>query len=453
LAWFYSGCVYREQRYNEKAMEHYKEAEIYASRATDAALQGLILYNIADLFAVDGFYPKALESYKIAAQFYATYPEQEAHSLGGVGRMFLLDKKADSAFIYFEKGLNIAKRMDNTLLQSLLAQNIGVAYQETKQFNEAEKYFRLSYQYSQESINQTQYYLNLSKVYSQMQQQDSATLYTEKLKSVIDSSENNYIKVSAYKFLSEWEKSKDNNDQAFEYQNKLINSLNRIMNDRKDQSVYEIEQKYNFDQQQNHYNLRFKRFQQWLMILMGVLLVAAISLLILFWRMLKEREAKLRMQENVITLRETTKDLLFADNEARRRETTLKEMLQWKLDVLKKTVQLKYLMSEKDLEKHQPLLDNMDNILFDKNLKTPWVNIHQTVEQLNPGIQNLISNKYPELSETEYHVCLLSYAGMSVQEIAFILNLSEHTVYKARTNLNKKIGSDFCSVLRKAYCN
>lgn len=128
-------------------------------------------------------------------------------------------------------------------------------------------------------------------------------------------------------------------------------------------------------------------------------------------------------------------------------------MLQWKLDVLKKTVQLKYLMSEKDLKKHQPLLDNLENILFDKNLRTPWVDIHQTVEHLNPGIQNLISNKYPELSETEYYVCLLSYAGLSVQETAFILNLSEHTVYKARTNLNKKIGPDFCSVLRKSYCN
>ena len=51
---------------------------------------------------VDGLYTKALESYKIAAQFYATYPEQEAHSLGGVGRIFLLDKKADSALIYLD---------------------------------------------------------------------------------------------------------------------------------------------------------------------------------------------------------------------------------------------------------------------------------------------------------------------------------------------------------------
>lgn len=78
------------------------------------------------------------------------------------------------------------------------------------------------------------------------------------------------------------------------------------------------------------------------------------------------------------------------------------------------------------------------------------MDIQQTVEHLNPGLQLFISQQYPSLTEVEYNVCLLSYAGLSVQEVAFVLNLSEHTIYKARTNLNKKIGADFCFVLRKA---
>ena len=450
LAWFYSGCVYRERGDYEKAMLHYKKAETYATGTADTALQGLIQYNLGDLFAVQDLFSKAQENYKAAARFYGEHPEKEAYSLSAVGRMFLLDKNPDSAFFYFQKGLNSAKSTNDEILQSLLAQNIGVAYQQTGQYTEAERYFRQSWQYDQDRKDPARYYLNLAKLFAQTEQLDSAAFYAGKLKNSVESSDDNYLKASAYKFLADWEKARGRDNEAFAYQNKRIHSLNRIMDDRKDQSVYEIEQKYNYGQKQNFYNQRFIRFQQWLMGLMGVLLVVVVSLLFLFWRMLKERAAKLRMQENVNTLRATTIDLLSVEEESRLKEKVLKETLQWKLDVLKNTMHLRYMMSEREQKTYQPLFDSLDKILFDQNTKTPGMDIRQTVEHLNPSLRLFIRQQYPTLSETEYNVCLLSYASLSVQEVAFVLNQSEHTVYKARTRLNKKIGSDFYSVLRRA---
>lgn len=450
LAWFYSGCVYRERGDYEKAMLHYKKAETYATGTADTALQGLIQYNLGDLFAVQDLFSKAQENYKAAARFYGEHPEKEAYSLSAVGRMFLLDKNPDSAFFYFQKGLEAAKPTNDKVLQSLLAQNTGVAYQQIGQYAEAERYFRQSYRYNRDKEDQARYHLNLAKLFAQTEQLDSAAFYAGKLKNSVESSDDNYLKASAYKFLADWEKARGRDNEAFAYQNKRIHSLNRIMDDRKDQSVYEIEQKYNYGQKQNFYNQRFIRFQQWLMGLMGVLLVVVVSLLFLFWRMLKERAAKLRMQENVNTLRATTIDLLSVEEESRLKEKVLKETLQWKLDVLKNTMHLRYMMSEREQKTYQPLFDSLDKILFDQNTKTPGMDIRQTVEHLNPSLRLFIRQQYPTLSETEYNVCLLSYASLSVQEVAFVLNQSEHTVYKARTRLNKKIGSDFYSVLRRA---
>jgi len=450
LAWFYSGCVYRERGDYEKAMLHYKKAETYATGTADTALQGLIQYNLGDLFAVQDLFSKAQENYKAAARFYGEHPEKEAYSLSAVGRMFLLDKNPDSAFFYFQKGLEAAKPTNDKVLQSLLAQNTGVAYQQIGQYAEAERYFRQSYRYNRDKEDQARYYLNLAKLFAQTEQLDSAAFYAGKLKNSVESSDDNYLKASAYKFLADWEKARGRDNEAFAYQNKRIHSLNRIMDDRKDQSVYEIEQKYNYGQMQNFYNQRFIRFQQWLMGLMGVLLVVVVSLLFLFWRMLKERAAKLRMQENVNTLHATTIDLLSVEEESRLKEKVLKETLQWKLDVLKNTMHLRYMMSEREQKTYQPLFDSLDKILFDQNTKTPGMDIRQTVEHLNPSLRLFIRQQYPTLSETEYNVCLLSYASLSVQEVAFVLNQSEHTVYKARTRLNKKIGSDFYSVLRRA---
>lgn len=450
LAWFYSGCVYRERGDYEKAMLHYKKAETYATGTADTALQGLIQYNLGDLFAVQDLFSKAQENYKAAARFYGEHPEKEAYSLSAVGRMFLLDKNPDSAFFYFQKGQEAAKPTNDKVLQSLLAQNTGVAYQQIGQYAEAERYFRQSYRYNRDKEDQARYYLNLAKLFAQTEQLDSAAFYAGKLKNSVESSDDNYLKASAYKFLADWEKARGRDNEAFAYQNKRIHSLNRIMDDRKDQSVYEIEQKYNYGQMQNFYNQRFIRFQQWLMGLMGVLLVVVVSLLFLFWRMLKERAAKLRMQENVNTLHATTIDLLSVEEESRLKEKVLKETLQWKLDVLKNTMHLRYMMSEREQKTYQPLFDSLDKILFDQNTKTPGMDIRQTVEHLNPSLRLFIRQQYPTLSETEYNVCLLSYASLSVQEVAFVLNQSEHTVYKARTRLNKKIGSDFYSVLRRA---
>ena len=450
LAWFYSGCVYRERGDYEKAMLHYKKAETYATGTADTALQGLIQYNLGDLFAVQDLFSKAQENYKAAARFYGEHPEKEAYSLSAVGRMFLLDKNPDSVFFYFQKGLEAAKPTNDKVLQSLLAQNTGVAYQQIGQYAEAERYFRQSYRYNRDKEDQARSYLNLAKLFAQTEQLDSAAFYAGKLKNSVESSDDNYLKASAYKFLADWEKARGRDNEAFAYQNKRIHSLNRIMDDRKDQSVYEIEQKYNYGQMQNFYNQRFIRFQQWLMGLMGVLLVVVVSLLFLFWRMLKERAAKLRMQENVNTLHATTIDLLSVEEESRLKEKVLKETLQWKLDVLKNTMHLRYMMSEREQKTYQPLFDSLDKILFDQNTKTPGMDIRQTVEHLNPSLRLFIRQQYPTLSETEYNVCLLSYASLSVQEVAFVLNQSEHTVYKARTRLNKKIGSDFYSVLRRA---
>lgn len=447
LAWFYSGCLYRERNDIEDAIQHYTEAKTYAAKTTDSALQGLIQYNIGDLFVQSGLYTKALDNYKAAALFYKENPEKESYSLSAVGRMYLLDRKPDSAFIYLQKGLDIAESTNDNTLQGLLKQNIAVAYQEIGQYSEAENYLRQSYLH-QSYQEESRYYLNLAKLYSKMGQQDSTVLYSEKLKSSIELSNSNSLKASAYNYLSKWETSNGNSKEALNYQNIYINSLMQTMEDRKNQSVFEIEQKYNFEKQQNQYNRRNLRFKQILILVMSILLVVAIVSLFLFRKMIKERNEKIKMQNNVLTLHATNKDLLSVEREYQTIETELRETTQWKLDLYKKIVQLKHTISEKDSKIYKSLFDKLAKILFVENSETPWIEIIQTVENLYPELPQLIKQQNISLTETEYNVHLLSYAGLSVKEMAFLLNLSEHTIYKARTNLNKKIGPNFYNILR-----
>ncbi|MBQ4547682.1 MAG: hypothetical protein IJA42_00610 [Bacteroidales bacterium] len=55
------------------------------------------------------------------------------------------------------------------------------------------------------------------------------------------------------------------------------------------------------------------------------------------------------------------------------------------------------------------------------------------------NITSFIKDTYPELTETEYKVCLLSIAPISVNDIAVISGLSIDTISKSRSNIRKKL--------------
>ena len=54
---------------------------------------------------------------------------------------------------------------------------------------------------------------------------------------------------------------------------------------------------------------------------------------------------------------------------------------------------------------------------------------------------------YPDLTETERHLVVLNLLHFRAKEEAALLNLTENTVLKYRSNLNKKVGSDPISTL------
>jgi DNA-binding CsgD family transcriptional regulator len=91
-------------------------------------------------------------------------------------------------------------------------------------------------------------------------------------------------------------------------------------------------------------------------------------------------------------------------------------------------------------------------IVFDRHTEAPLYEFLSVVESLYPGLQQcFVRERYPHLSEKEYSVCFLSFAGLSIGEIGFLLNQSENSVYKARSAINRKIGHNFCSVLREDF--
>lgn len=66
----------------------------------------------------------------------------------------------------------------------------------------------------------------------------------------------------------------------------------------------------------------------------------------------------------------------------------------------------------------------------------------QDLASLQPVVSKELQVTYPDLTETERNLAVLSFLGFRTKEEAEILHLSLNTVEKYRTNIRKKAGSD-----------
>ena len=441
LASFYSGCVYFEQKNYSEAMQNYKAAEQFALKTGDADLQGLVQYNIGDLLAEQDSYTEALEAYRLAENRYAQSPkksdEKRAQCLSAAGRMFLLAGKTDSALVYFHNGLELAENAANNTLQSLLTQNLSVVYMEAEQYQQAETYLRKSFSLNADTAKLPRYYLNLIDLYLSINQTDSAAVYASKLKQTVSASDDLYFKASAYNFLAEYEKRLQNFDAAFEFQKWRMNVVEKIMEKQREQSVYEVQQKYDFERIQNQHTQELVYRQWWII---GLLLagIAITALFIAYIR--KKRKQSLDIKENLNTIREMNRDL---EAMVEQKNTDLRKELLWRFDVAKKVMALNEITKEKaDTSPKTNLpLSQFNQIVYGiTDIEEQWEALFSIFNNACPGYAEKIKENFPALTENEFRICVLTYAGFRVKEISIILKQSHNTIQTRRTDVRKKIG-------------
>ena len=95
-------------------------------------------------------------------------------------------------------------------------------------------------------------------------------------------------------------------------------------------------------------------------------------------------------------------------------------------------------LKEKSLE----VLVEKSKALYAAKPRTAWKEILTEFHAAYPDILPKLEKTYPDLTEGERNVALLSFLGFRIKEEAVLLHLSENTVMKYRSNLKKKVGFD-----------
>ena len=460
LAHFYSGAVYRDKSDYDKAMQAYKDAATTAQKTNDPDLKGMVQYNIGDLLLQDNLIEEALDAYKKAEQLYGqssiNVEEKQIKCLSAVGRMFLMLSKPDSTFLYLHKGLELAEKIGNIELQKYLLQNLSIAYKEGKEYNKAEVLLSQSFRLNNDSAEEARYYLNFAKLYLSMGENDSVTVYKNKLLHSIDKLDDIYFKASAYNFLADWERGNQNYLEAISYQDKRMHLLLDIMEKERLQSVYEVQKKYDYAKFQNRHNQALLSRQKIIIASFLLLLLFSFLVVFLYRKTIYQKNKLLQMEQAWQVLNETAIDIEKLKANSIESQHTQREALLWKFDVLQKSSILESAMRSSPELTGEKAIQEFNKIVYGEDSDSSWELILQTFDELNPGLSAAINKDFPEFSETEFKICLLSYTRLRSKEIALILNISAHTVNMGRSNIRKKMklqtkGIDFCEVLKERY--
>jgi len=437
LAAFYSGCVYAEQENLNKAMHAYTESLNEAVKTQDNNLKGLVQNGIGDLLEQQGLYEQALRAYQKANKLYWYNSKDKIVSISNEGRSYLLMDEADSALMVFQRGIKLAEKKKDKNGESLLMQNISLAYSQKQEYKQALRAIQHSFQLNTDSAEILRYYVNFGKLYTFMGMEDSASYYYNHVKSKVQKLTNYYLQASTYLALANWEKSRKNYAEAFDYMDKRASSIENIMQERNKSSVLDIEKKYDFELLKNAHDKQIIHLQSWLLLLAALLVISG-SIFTIYT--IRRKNQMIIAQQTINTLKNMNREL---STTIYRHNTDLHNAVLVQCDIAKKIIRF-----NQDIEKYESLqtspvqmMQRINKIFYgEKKIEEQWETILKSINLVRPGFAKQIETTFPNLSVYEFRICLLTYAGFKIQEIAIILNQKPNTIQTRRSSIRKKMG-------------
>ena len=201
--------------------------------------------------------------------------------------------------------------------------------------------------------------------------------------------------------------------------------LIEVLDIRKENNVYRIQQQYDYESIQNALNRKVISRHKIIFIISVLLVVSVVIIVLLQFRhkQLRKSEAEMRLQFDAMKqdIRQSVK-LSVLDEEIAQR---IKMML---------TVERAKKRTKVHIHEWLPLVNQVMN-----GKETLFEAARDTIETVYPNLFVILMEKYSNLSETEAKVCLLSFCDISNMEIAELLGLKPNTINQIRTTLRKKM--------------
>ncbi len=188
----------------------------------------------------------------------------------------------------------------------------------------------------------------------------------------------------------------------------------------------------------NHYIQRISTLQSWAIIMLIAIVIGGA---LFSWYTLKQKTEYLKTQQQIEILRGISAELKKSlESKTSARNQNMRQLLLWKFDVVKKSALLdQFSTSEMSASE---MVKEFRKIVYNGKKDDHWQHILSVINEMNEGVFEKMELLFPNLTETEQKIAILTYSEMTVRDISIILNLSPNTVQKYRSDLRKKLNID-----------
>lgn len=391
-------------------------------------LRSQILMGLCNLYASTGFVEESTHYAKLADQFYAEHDMYRGRIQTSfiLGTNYLELGEFDSCLIYYDRGLHFAEAVNDVVEGAYYYVATNCYYMtliDYEQYKTKEERLQLlqkavatgrkGLEILNDSINtpraatfRTQIHQSLCDGYFELQRYDSALFFGQQAANFED---DDFVSAQTYKYLLRSYLAIGDINKAQHYADLYFDKTWEFEFVGKDVAEVTDEHQKQIEIQQLQNEQQLKRMRLYL--LMAAFVIVFLIVVLLFYRHQKENEVKnLRLSQEKLQLQKNYDD----------KERLSIEALRMRMQTIYK-------------ERNDNLYDRL-------------------VTEFNAVYPNALSEfsvAYPELTDTERAICLMSFFSFRVKEIAYILNLRENTVSKARITIKRKtVTDDLTEIIR-----
>ncbi|MDR0866250.1 MAG: hypothetical protein LBO74_15155 [Candidatus Symbiothrix sp.] len=456
LACFYCGRVYQEQKEFDRAMEYYAEAENFAKRNEDYDLIGTIHFFMGNMYYTQFLANEAIEKLKSSLEITPRNPNNYTREIAiynTIGNSYLMKTQLnnslinperalllkDSSLIYYDKALQLARQHKDSTNLSSIKENIYMAYMKTGDMTTARTHLKEAIELSKDKS--ARLYFNLARLFYEENAKDSVIYYTDLALSIADKEKNNMLKSSIYKLLSKNEGQNENYKKALEYQDQYTFYLSNMLDEKRNNDILIIENKYNYEQTQNRNNQLLIERQYILLAVLG-LIILVIAVYFYSYRKINEQKTHtLKLEKASLEAEQQVQALKSMAKSFNEKEKSLRMEVLSHFDILKKVALLKEdnQLNDRTNYKRSPL-ERINDIVYGTQEGYNWDRFFDSISNLHREIIDKINQTFPDLDSTERKICYLSYLDFSNSEMATLLGCALNTVEQKKTLIRKKLG-------------
>lgn len=415
----YSGYVLRELRADDEAMVFFKDAVKYAELTGDSLAFARASYNVARLLYQKFLNEEALPVIKSADAYFGTQYDERALALNLIGCIKVNSLSFEEAENCFKQSIVYSQLSNSQIAYKKAMGNLSVCYREQSRYDDAINCVR-QIKAGTDTIRLFLNNMNFGKLYTCRKQYDSAAYYFNKMIDLLPVAKLKDDNVaSAYNGLSKFEEARGNYKSALSYKQKQLVLHDKIHTQLREDNLYHINKKYDYEALQNDMNRRIISNYRIEIAMAYVIIVVLAVVFALYYRIVQKNKKEAEIKATLMRVLNDNETLI------RDKSETISEKLRsmQRLEILTKDQKDKYLLS------------NLEKEMFgDKN---HWEVMTDLFNTIYPGLYDTLKEKHPDLSEHERRVYMLSNFNLSRLDEALLLDVSTSVLDKARGKVKK----------------